>query len=210
MYDFKNSNTRKNALGNGTTWLFQSLPDFFVVMVAQYFLLMLMRGTFLKFSIYGYEQWYSILLPSLLLSIYPSMYIARITSSSLAGQEKQAYIQTAKAKGLTDNIILYKHMLGNCWGVILSHISSIMVYLFSNLLIIEYLLFYKGAAYRLYEAFGHHNSATNNFYRIGYKEVYESELIIGLLLCFMLVILISQVISQVAKYLLDPRREAES
>jgi oligopeptide transport system permease protein len=209
IYDYKKTNSRYNVLGNGTTWLFQSLPDFFIVMVIQFLLLKLMQGSLIHFSVYGYEKWYNFILPSILLSVYPTMYIARITSSSLSGQEKQAYIQTARAKGLTGSFILYKHMLANCWSVILSHISSIMVYILSNLLIIEYLMYYKGAAYRLFEAFGHHNSATNNFYRVGHKETYESELIIGLLLSFMLVILVSQIISTITKNVLDPRRGDE-
>jgi oligopeptide transport system permease protein len=210
IYDLKRTHTRRNLLGNGTTWLFQSLPDFFVVMVVQFLLLSLLFKTGIHISVYGHDQWYSFIVPSIILSIYPLFYIARITSSALAGEETQQYIQTARAKGLSSTIVLYKHMLSNCWGVILSHISSIMIFVISNLLIIEYLMFYKGAAYRLFEAMGHHETHTGNFFRSGMQVVYEIEVVIGLLITFMLFILIAQFISQVAKFYMDPRWRDES
>jgi oligopeptide transport system permease protein len=210
IYDLKRTHTRKNLLGNGTTWLFQSLPDFFVVMVVQFLLLSLLFKTGIHISVYGHEQWYNFIVPSIILSIYPLFYIARITSAALAGEETQQYIQTARAKGLSSTIVLYKHMLSNCWGVILSHISSIMIFVLSNLLIIEYLMFYKGAAYRLFEAMGHHETHKGNFFRSGMQVVYEIEVVIGLLITFMLFILIAQFISQVAKFYMDPRWRDES
>lgn len=210
IYDLKRTYTRKNLLGNGTTWLFQSLPDFFVVMVVQFLMLSLLFKTGIHISVFGHEQWYSFILPSIILSIYPLFYVARITSSALAGEETQQYVQTARAKGLSSTLVLYKHMLSNCWGVILSHISSIMIFVISNLLIIEYLMFYKGAAYRLFEAMGHHEFHTGNFFRAGMQVVYEIELVIGILVTFMLFILIAQFISQVAKFYMDPRWRDES
>lgn len=210
IYDLKNTYTKRNLLGNGTTWLFQSLPDFLVVMVVQFLLLNLLFKTGIHISVYGHEQWYSFILPSIILAIYPLFYVARITSSALAGEETQQYIQTARAKGLSSTVVLYKHMLSNCWGVILSHISSIMIFVISNLLIIEYLMSYKGAAYRLYEAMGHHETHTGNFFRAGMQVIYEIDLVIGLLISFMVFILIAQFISQVAKFYLDPRWRDES
>jgi oligopeptide transport system permease protein len=75
-----------------------------------------------------------------------------------------------------------------------------MLYILSNLLIVEYLMDYKGAAYRLFKAFHYTNS-----FRTGQKSQVEEELVIGLALCFMLVVLLTQWVSQIARRYLDPR-----
>ncbi|MGP4078533.1 ABC transporter permease subunit [Pseudalkalibacillus sp. R45] len=173
-----------------------SIPDFFLIICLQWLVIFYIPWI----DFFGYEQWYSFILPSILVSIYPMMYIARITSVAISNQEFEPYIQVARAKGFTRKIVLYKHTLKNCWDTILSHFSSVMLYILSNLLIVEYLLDYKGAAYRLFKAFHYTNSIS-----VGYQADFEAELIIGLSVCFMLVVLFSQWISKITKYYVDPR-----
>lgn len=198
IYDYRNRETKLNITGNGSTWFMQSLPDFFIVMVVQYILIRLMRIGLPTFSIYGHDQWYSFILPAILLSIFPLAYIARVTSSLIASQEELQYVKTAIAKGLTERVVLYKHILANCWSGILSHLSSLMIFILSNLLIIEYLMFYKGAAYRLYEALGFPDARAAHWAQ---TRVYETDLAIALLFCFMLLVLIAQLVSQAIKHI---------
>jgi oligopeptide transport system permease protein len=205
VYDYRTQRGKRVILGNGTTWLFQSLPDFMVIMGFQYVAILLMRMISIKIPIYSFPNWYELIVPILLLSIYPTMHIARITSASLAEQEGMYYLMTAKGKGLSEMVVLYKHALKNCLGTIFSHFSTIMLYILSNLLIIEYLMFYKGAAYRLYEAFGFNISNRRTTFYAGESRVFESELIIGFIFAFMLIVLITQVASQVVKHRIDPR-----
>lgn len=204
IYDYRGSLKGKH-LRQSVSWIFQSIPDFLLILIIQLTIFSLWNAGILpKFSLFGNEMWYNYLIIALLLSIYPALYIARITFSTLAGQEDMQYIQTAKAKGLLEKAILYKHMLGNCWANILSHFSTLMLYMLSNLLIVEYLMFFPGAADRLYKAMGFHRPE-------GYMAVsYEPFVVIAFSLCFMLLILIAQIISQVARYMVDPRvREGE-
>lgn len=208
IYDYRKTYTRRNLLGHGTTWFFQSLPDFFVIISVQWMILLAMRQGFPRVPIYGYDDWYSFITPALMVSLFPIMYMARMTSSALASTDSEQYIQTAKAKGLTERMIVYRHALANCWYVILTHFSSLMLYILSNLLMVEYLMFYKGAAYRLYEALGYHDSSLQGTWRGGAGH-FEAELVIGLVLMFMVCVLVATLISQVAKYKLDPRWREE-
>lgn len=200
IYDYRRTYAKNQFFGHGFTWFMQSLPDFFIVISVQWMLILLMRMGFPNIPIYGYDEWYNVFTPSIMLAIFPTMYIARITSSALAGQEGKQYIQTAHAKGIPQHWVVYRHALANCWGIILSHFSSLMLYILSNLLIVEYLMFYKGAAYRFYEALGYH-SGIINFVPLN---KFEAELIIGLSVSFMMLVLFAQIVSQVAKYYLDP------
>ncbi|WLD93621.1 ABC transporter permease [Alkalihalobacillus sp. AL-G] len=196
IFDYLNTASRKRILGKNATSFFLAIPDFFLILCLQW--LVIFYFPFIEF--FGYDHWYSFILPSILVSIYPLMYIARITSGAIEGEEIQQYVLVAKSKGFTRKIILYNHILKNCWGAVLSHLSSVMLYILSNLLIVEYLLDYKGAAYRLFKAFHY-----TNVYSIGYVSEYEAEMVIGLAMSFMMIVFVTQLISQVARIYVDPR-----
>lgn len=204
IMDFRHVNRKTNLLGNGSTAFFQSVPDFMIIICVQWGLMELMDWGFPQFSVYMSDDWYSFILPSLLLMLFPTAYLARITSMALGRQENQLYILFARSKGLSERVVLWKHMLGNCWSLILNHLPSIITAILSNLLIVEYLTQYKGAATRLYEAMGYRDSSTTNVFFPGEEFIFEANLIIVIVGLFTLLILITKIASMVAKYYLDP------
>ncbi|MCG7410526.1 ABC transporter permease subunit [Paenibacillus sp. ACRRX] len=195
ILDYQGSRRKIGFFGNWTTWLFQSIPDFLLLLLIQWLLIRYVPSL----RIFALEGWTAFLLPSLLVSVYPLVYIARITSASLASQEGQLYIKVARAKGLTRVLVLYKHMLANCVGSILSHLSSLFVYILSNLLMVEYFMNYPGAALRLFLAMDYSIS-------YGTGQNYEPGVIIGICFCFMFLLLLVQWISQMSRIYLDPRK----
>jgi oligopeptide transport system permease protein len=154
ILDYYYSDKKWNIFGNGTTWLGQSLPDFFIVISIQYAFLLLMRMGFPHIDLFGYDHWYNIFFPIIFLSIYPLFYVARITSTALAAEALKDYVRTARALGATTRTIVLRHMLKNAMYTILSHIFTVMVLLIASLPIVEFLTFYRGAGRRLIEAFG--------------------------------------------------------
>lgn len=194
FFDFKMQRRKLSILGHWTTWLFQSIPDFFIILFVQILLIRYFPIT----RFFGREGWDAFLLPALLIAIFPTMYIARITAAALAGQVGQLYIQVARAKGLSEALILYKHIYRNCIGTILTHLTPLMVYVLSNLLMVEYFMNYPGAALRLYQAIDYNP-------RFGTGDLYEPGMILGLTFCFMLLIMCVQVISQMARKYFEPR-----
>lgn len=200
IFDYRNANKKMNFLGNGLTFLIQAIPDFFLIILIQ-----LLVIKFLPFiPLFSIGEWYSFLVPTFIVAIFPTMYIARITSTAIANEQGLQYIAVARAKGFTEKIVLYKHILRNCYVTILSHCSSVTIYIISNLLMVEYLMAYPGAAYRLFQAMDF-----SNVLSAGRRSAYEGELIIGLAMCFMLIVLISQIISEIAANRLDPRRKEQ-
>lgn len=197
-FDFKMQRRRWNILGHWTTWLFQSIPDFFIILFVE--LLLIRYFTITRF--FGREGWDAFILPALLIAIFPTMYIARITSAALSNQEDKMYILTARAKGLKERVILFKHVFRNCIGTILTHLPSLMVYVISNLLMVEYFMYYPGAALRLFWAIDYNNS-------FGTGENYEPAMILGITFCFMLIILIVHIISIIARKYVEPEMGGE-
>lgn len=195
FFDFKMQRKKWNILGNWTTWAFQSLPDFLIILFVQLLLVRYLPIT----QFYGREGWDAFILPAILVAIFPTMYIARITATALNGQSGKMYIQVARAKGLSEWVILFKHMFLNIIGTVLTHLSSLMVYILSNLVMVEFFMNYPGAALRLFRAVDYSPA-------LGSGERYEAGVIIGILVCFMFLIFIVQLISQIARAYVEPRK----
>ncbi|WP_449538759.1 ABC transporter permease subunit [Ferdinandcohnia sp. Marseille-Q9671] len=195
ILDYRLTNTKKSFLGSGATWFFSGVPDFFIIICLSYFLLMYVPD----FSIMGTEAWWKFIAPSILISIAPMLYVARITSVSLLTQDKEPYIQVAFAKGFTKNKVLINHMMRTCFITVSSHLQSIMVFILSNLLVVEYLLGYRGAAYRLFTAIGYTNAIPPG------QGADERGLIIGICISFLMLVMGAHIISQLIKVRLDPK-----
>jgi oligopeptide transport system permease protein len=196
IFDFKNANKRKSILGNWTTWLLLSIPDFLIILLVQWVIIYYVNWI----DIFGHEQWFNFFLPSLLAAIYPSMYISRITAAAVSSEAGKQYVQVVKAKGFDENHIIFKHVLKNCAGTVLNNVPTMMIYILSNLLFLEYLLDYKGAAYRLWLALDF-----KPVIFIGSESIYEPSVIISFGICFMAIVLFVQVCSHLLSTRLDPR-----
>ena len=61
----------------------------------------------------GFEDWASIVLPAVTLSVNSLAMITRMTRSSMLETIRQDYIRTARAKGLKEGVIVIKHALRN-------------------------------------------------------------------------------------------------
>ena len=110
------------------------------------------------------------------------------------------YILLAKAKGLSDRKIVYKHISRNGVASILTHLPGLLVFILSNLLVVEYYRNYPGAAWRLFLALDF-----NTFSGTGGN--YEPGVIIYIAFSFMVLFMIVQWISQSARKYFDPRSE---
>ncbi|NRG45987.1 ABC transporter permease subunit [Bacillus sp. CRN 9] len=190
VYDYVHRYNKRSILGNGLTWLFQSIPDFFIVVCIQWGVTLL----FPSLKLLSQNTSYSFLLPAILVSIYPMMYTARITSNALSNEDGQYYIKVAQSKGFSQKRVIYKHIFANALKSILSHTTSIMVHLMTSLLIVEYLLGYQGLSYRLFTAFGYKYSAEAVSFSL-----FESGVIIGIGLVFMSLVILAQLTGYLLK-----------
>jgi oligopeptide transport system permease protein len=190
LFDYKNKHNRKNFLGNGLTWLLQSIPDFFIVICIQWLVIFI----FPSLKLFSQSNWYGFITPAVLVSIYPMMYLARITSAALSNEDGQFYIQVAKAKGFTMSKVTNRHILRNSLKSIIPHMTSLMIHTLSSLLVVEYLIGYEGIAYRLFTAFGFTTSFNTGSFRS-----YEPGVIIGIGLCFLLLTVIAQLTGFIIK-----------
>lgn len=88
---------------------FVSIPSFILTIV-----LMLIFSVHLKLLPIAYlESWKSYILPVAGMAIGPMFSLGRMTRTSMLDVINQDYIQTAKAKGVSHGMIIFKHALRN-------------------------------------------------------------------------------------------------
>ncbi|MEH7222236.1 ABC transporter permease subunit [Bacillus sp. JJ1566] len=201
IFDYRNRYTYLNFLGTGVTSIFNSLPDFFMIIVLQW--VILIHFNFIDF--FGHDQWFNFILPGILVSLYPMMYFARITFTALVKEDGEMYIQYARAKGLSHRFVILQHILKKCFRAILQHVGVVMTYVVSNLLIVEWLMEYKGAAWRMMVSIKRLDSSKpENRPFIDFPEI---GLIVEISFCFVVLLLITQIVSVIwqVKYEVEKR-----
>jgi ABC-type dipeptide/oligopeptide/nickel transport system permease component len=76
-------------------------------------------------------------LPILLLAIPPTAYVARLSRTYMLEVLQQDYIRTARAKGLSRRLVIYRHALRNTLVPLLTTIGIILGGLLSGTFVVE-------------------------------------------------------------------------
>ncbi|MCR2821788.1 ABC transporter permease subunit [Lederbergia panacisoli] len=183
IFDYRVKDSKLKIFGNGSTWFLQSIPDFFIILCVHWLTIFMVPSL----RMFNHSVWYNFLVIGVLVSLYPMMYIARITFAAIAAEEGELYIQVAKSKGFSDKKVLYKHIMRNSMQTILTHITPLMLFILSSLLITEYLVGYQGISYRVFTAIGVARTVS--------WPQYEPGIIIGSGLCFIVLVMFSQLVA---------------
>ena len=76
-------------------------------------------------------------MPVTALSIYPTAYITRLMRSSLLDVMGQDYIRTARAKGLSNFKVLFKHALRNAILPVVTYVGPMLASLMTGSFVVE-------------------------------------------------------------------------
>ena len=85
----------------------------------------------------GLNTMSSYIMPVTALPIYPTAYITRLMRSSLLDVMGQDYIRTAKAKGLSNFKILFKHALRNAVLPVVTYVGPMLASLMTGSFVVE-------------------------------------------------------------------------
>ena len=114
------------------TTLFVSVPSFVLAT-----LLLLVFCLILKwFSVFNPAN-PNYLLPVISLMLYPMAYITRLTKSSMLDVLGQAYILTARAKGVRQSLVIFKHALRNALIPVITYVGPMTAYILTGSMVVE-------------------------------------------------------------------------
>ncbi|OGL46569.1 MAG: peptide ABC transporter permease [Candidatus Schekmanbacteria bacterium RBG_16_38_11] len=129
------------------------------------------------------------ILPSLTLSLGPAAYISRLTRGSIIDVLGKDYIKTARAKGLSEPLILFKHVIRNSISPIITILGPLGATLVTGSFIVEYIFSIPGMGKFFITA------VTNRDY----------PLIMGITLIYSALIIIANIFVDILYSVIDPR-----
>lgn len=86
----------------------------------------------------------NLILPAVTLGIRPLAIIAQLTRSSMLDALSQDYIRTAKAKGLSQFKVVFKHVLPNALNPVVTAVSGWLAELMAGSFFVEFIFSWKG------------------------------------------------------------------
>ena len=132
-----------------------SLPSFFSAILAAWifgFLLHHYTGLEMTGSIYELDDFgeayqlklKNLILPALVLGIRPLAVVTQLMRNSLLEVFNQDYIRTARAKGLSEFQIIFKHAMKNALNPVVTAISGWFASLLAGAVFVEYIFAWNG------------------------------------------------------------------
>ena len=99
-----------------------------------------------------YQDWIHYILPSITLASVSTAYTARIMRSQLLDVMNQDYIRTAKAKGLSNRAIIWRHALKNALIPVVTYIGVDFGAMLAGAILTETVFNWPGVGYEIYRA----------------------------------------------------------
>jgi oligopeptide transport system permease protein len=160
-----------------------SVPSFVIAAV----LLLVAARTHLPVGGWGGVS--DVLLPGLALSLAPMAYIARLTRVAMLDVLGADYVRTARAKGLSRNVVVWKHCLRNAFLPVLSYLGPAAAATLTGSFVVEQVFNIPGL--------GRHfvNSVLNR----------DRTLILGVVMVYSVFLLTFNLLVDIAYAWVDPR-----
>jgi peptide/nickel transport system permease protein len=110
-------------------------------------------------SLYSVDVWkgefldvQNLILPVITLMIRPLSVIVQLTRSSLLDVMQQDYIRTARAKGLSEREVIFKHALRNALNPVITAVSGWFASLLAGAIFVEFVFGWKGLGQQMFTA----------------------------------------------------------
>ena len=114
------------------TTLFVSVPSF-ILATLLLLVFCLMLGWFGVWSPNNPNY----VLPVISLALYPMSYITRLTKSSMLDVLGQDYIRTARAKGVRESLVIFKHALRNALIPVITYVGPMLAFIVTGSMVVE-------------------------------------------------------------------------
>ena len=138
---------------------------------------------------FGLKTWRHYILPVACLSFNPIAYIARQTRSSMLEAMEADYIRTARAKGLSEFIVIVKHALKNAVMPVVTYLGTLVASLLTGSFVIERLFSIPGIGREFV------TSVSDRDYTV----------IMGMTIFFGAFVIVCNIIVDIAYAIIDPR-----
>ncbi|MFC4559199.1 ABC transporter permease subunit [Virgibacillus kekensis] len=121
-------------------FIVESLPDIVVIFSAQILVVWIHQNMGIQlFNFVTLGGEYAYFLPIVTLAILPCVYLFKVTLLSLETELDEDYVDMARAKGVGNVVVIFKHILRNALTGIVIHIGPVLWLMLANMVMLEYL-----------------------------------------------------------------------
>lgn len=203
MYCAKHVGTRGDATASALAFVFIAVPTFWIANLALIFLVKNFAVPVLGTSSYGidfpnaFSAWldgvWHLMLPATVLSLGGIAVQSRYIRASMLETLREGFIRTARAKGLDEDTVFYKHALRNSIRPLVTGIGGLLPALIGGAVIVETIFAYPGMG------------------RLGYEAVLERDYptLVALNFIVAALVLLGNLVSDVLYAVVDPRVRLE-
>lgn len=145
------------------------------------------------FNVSGWFSWQDRILPASTLGLYYAAYFARLTRGGMLEVLGQDFIRTARAKGVSETTVIFKHALKGGLLPVITFLGPAIAGLLSGSFVVELVFQIPGL--------GRHfvNSALNRDY----------SLVLGTVLFYAVLIIVMNLLADIVQVLLNPKLRFE-
>jgi len=140
----------------GTAQLGVAIPNFWFALLLVYLfsvgLRLLPAGGFPGWDAGFWPCMRALILPSIALALPQAAILSRVTRSALIEVMSEDFIRTARAKGLTNRAVLWKHALRNAMIPVLTILGLQFTFLIAGTIIIENVFYLPGLGRLVFQA----------------------------------------------------------
>lgn len=194
-----NKDTWIDRSANAFAILGISAPSFFAGIIIAWlfgFVLGDYTGLNMSGSLYNYDpfrgevmNWKNLILPMITLGIRPLAIIVQLTRSAMLDVLSMDYIRTARAKGLSNRQVIYRHALRNALNPVVTAISGWFASLLAGSFFVEYIFGYNGLGKATVDAL----------------ELSDFPVVMGSILFVAFIFVIINILVDIAYAFIDPR-----
>ncbi len=166
-----------------------SVPLFVIGPVLMYFLSLKLGWLPTSGWITGRNGWLTLIMPATTLAAPYFAYIARLTRASVIEVLRSDYIRTARAKGLRESVIMFKHVLKGALLPVVSYLGPAFAGIITGSVVVEQIFRVPGLGKFFVQ------SAFNRDYT----------LIMGTVIVYSIILIIMNFIVDIVYSFLDPR-----
>lgn len=145
------------------------------------------------FPVFGWGEAKHFVLPSIALAGFSMAFISRLTRSSLLDVIRQDYIRTARAKGLSEPAVIYKHALKNAILPVVTYLGPLIAQVLTGSFVIERIFSIPGLGRSYVDSIGNR----------------DYTLILGVTVFFGAFLIICNLIVDIIYAFIDPRIRLE-
>jgi len=114
-----------------------SISSLFYIIMAQWFFGKTLKLVPLSGFVPGLDLFKFLALPIIVGIIFQLGSEARLFRAMLLEESNQDYVRTARSKGLSEAVVLFRHVLRNTWLPVLTHVSALLPYAFLGSIVFE-------------------------------------------------------------------------